>query len=108
MNENRSTKGAGPDALPPNTPNLAPAGRILDTSQFNTCPAYRELINLRNAFAHPSLLSATTMVSSTSNKVLGISGNLLIYCLSTEKPTPVPHNNIYIASSKAFGSSMGK
>ena len=40
MNENRSTKGAGPDALPPNTPSLAPAGRTLDTSQLGTLPEY--------------------------------------------------------------------
>ena len=35
---NKSTRGAGPDALPPNTLSLEPAGLIFDTSQVGTSP----------------------------------------------------------------------
>ena len=34
QNLNKSSKGAGPDALPPNVFNLAPAGRTSDTSHL--------------------------------------------------------------------------
>ena len=103
---NRSTKGAGPDARPPKVLSLAPAGRTLDTSHLGISPAYSILIRRRYAFAQPSLLSCTTIVESLSNSSSGTSGRLLMYWRSQENPTPVPHNRMNIASSKALGSSM--
>ena len=38
----------------------------------------------------------------------GTSGSLLTYCRSTEKPTPVPHSKMNIASSKDLTSSTGR
>ena len=39
VNVNKSSKGAGPLALPPNVLSLAPCGRILLTSNCGICPA---------------------------------------------------------------------
>ena len=44
-----------------------------------------------NALAHPSLESAILITSSVlSNSTSGMVGRSLMYCLSTENPTPVP------------------
>ena len=48
------------------------------------------------------------MVCSDSKSFSGTSGRLDMYLDSTEKPTPVPHNNINIASSNDLGSSTGR
>ena len=108
MNRNKLSKGVGPDALPPNIFSLAPAGLTRDKSHLGISPAHSKANSLRKAFAHPSLLSLTIIVSSVSNNNPGTSGNLFMQSRSTEKPTPVPHISIYIASSNAFGSSTGK
>ena len=52
---NRSSKGSGPDALPPNVFSLAPAGRTLLKSHFGILPAYSKLINSLNPVAQPIL-----------------------------------------------------
>ena len=105
---NKSTSGSGPDALPPKVLSLAPAGRTPETSHLGTSPAYSKARTCRKALAHPSLESLTLMTVPLLYKSTGISGNLDTYFCSTLKPTPVPHNKIYIASSKALGSSIGK
>ena len=104
---NRSIKGAGPEALPPNVFSLAPAGLTSETSHLGTSPAHRSANTCLNALAQPSLLSLTIIVVSLSNMV-GTSGNLDMYCRSTLNPTPVPHSSINIASSKLLGSSTGR
>ncbi len=108
VNSNNSFNGSGPLALPPKVFNLAPAGRIFLRSYFGTSPEYNNAISCLRAFAQPSLLSDTTIVVSLSKIFSGISGSLSIYLCSTLNPTPVPHNRIYIASSKLFGSSIGR
>ena len=67
--------------------------------------AARENANVR---AQPILLSATTMVLSVLWKVSATTGSLVMKLRSTLKPTPVPHINTYISSSKLRGESMAK
>ena len=56
----------------------------------------------------PQGSSATDITSSVfSNSLSGIVGNLSMYCLSTENPTPVPFISIYNTSSNALGLSIG-
>src|SRR5210317_592031 len=104
---NNSSRGAGPDALPPNVFSLAPAGLTCDTSHFGTCPTYNIAMSSLNALAQPGLLSATVMIVVLSSKCSLTIGNLSTFSLSTEKPTPVPHIKIYIHSSNERGLSTG-
>ena len=108
VNLNNSSKGSGPLALPPKVFSFAPAGRTFDKFHLGISPEYNKAISCRKLLAQPSLLSDTDIVVSDSNIFSGISGSFCIYFCSTEKPTPVPQSKIYIASSKALGSSIGK
>ena len=108
VKSNKFTNGCGPLALPPNVFNRCPAGRILFTFILGILFVYRYDIKSLNALAHPSLESATEMTSSVcSNSLSGMVGSLSTYCLSTEKPTPVPFINMYSTSSKERGLSIG-
>ena len=104
---NKSTKGAGPLALPPKVLRRAPAGRTFVISHFGISPAQSRAKTCLKALAQPSLLSRTDTTVSLSIR-LGTSGSLSINCLSTENPTPVPHSKINIASSKALTSSTAR
>ena len=76
---NRSTNGAGPLARPPNVFNFAPAGLTRLTSHKGMTPLYKEVINVRNEYAQPSLESATMIVSSKLMRFIGTIGNSLTY-----------------------------
>ena len=99
--------GSGPDALPPNVFNLAPAGLTPQVSNCGICPIYNIAINSRKDLAQPGLLSPTLITVSDSWKSSLMIGSLSTFSRSTENPTPVPHINIYIHSSKALGLSTG-
>ena len=103
----KSTRGWGPDALPPNVFNLAPDGLTCVTSKDGTCPTYNMAISSRNALAQPGLLSPTVITVVLFSKCSLTTGNLSTFSLSTENPTPVPHIRIYIHSSKLLGLSTG-
>ena len=45
VNLNKSSRGSGPDDLPPNVFNLAPAGRRRDKSHLGICPEYNNDIS---------------------------------------------------------------
>ena len=72
---NKSTKGSGPEARPPNVLSGVPAALTLDTSHFAICPPYNKETNSFNALAHPNLLSATTITVSVSYNSSGITGS---------------------------------
>ena len=106
-NWNSSSRGAGPEARPPNVLSLSPAGRTSEVSHWGTCPAYRSEMSSRRDLAHPGLLSPTLITVSVLCMSSLTTGNLSMQCRSTEKPTPVPHIKMYIVSSNALGLSTG-
>jgi len=69
---------------------------------WEVIPSHRADNSFLNAFAHPNLLSCTTITSSTLLNVSGTIGSLAISCRSQENPTPVPFIRIYSASLKAL------
>ena len=108
VNLNKLTRGSAPDALPPITFSLAPAGLTLDTSHVGIIPEYNKATNSLYAFAHPVLLSSTVITTSDSCMFSLMIGSLSTFSLSTENPTPVPHIRMYIASSNDLGLSTGR
>ena len=105
---NKSSNGCAPDARPPNVSSLAPAGRTPDISHLGILPAYSIAISSRNADAHPTLLSPTTIVLSVLWNDSATTGSLVMKLRSTLNPTPVPHISTYISSSKLRGESMAR
>ena len=61
-------------------------------------PSHKLDRSFLNAFAHPSLLSPTTITSSQGLTTSGIFGSLSISCLSQLNPTPVPFIRMYSIS----------
>ena len=83
MKLKRSTRGSGPEALPPKVFNGAPASLTLLISHLGICPPYSNEISSLNALAQPNLESATTIVVSVSYSSSGTCGSLLQYSSST-------------------------
>ena len=108
VNTNKSIKGCGPEARPPNVLSGSPAPLTLLVSHLGHSPAYRRDISCLNDLAQPIFESGTTIAVSESWNASATSGSLPTYCLSTLNPTPVPQSKIYISSSKARGWSIGR
>ena len=64
-----------------------------------------DLENLGSSFYDFIKSNNFTFINILSETMIG---NLSTFSLSTEKPTPVPHINIYIASSNERGLSTGR
>ena len=100
---NNSSSGSAPLLLPPKVLRIAPAGRTPETSHLGISPWYSKPIVSLSALAQPILESATLIVVSVSLNSSATSGSLLMYCRSTENPTPVPHISTYNTSSNTRG-----
>ena len=103
VNSNRDTRGAGPEALPPNVLSLAPAGRTLLTSHEGTSPAQSIASSCLKLLAQPTLLSGTTITLSVVWNSSATTGSFSTSSRSQLNPTPVPQSRMYMHSSNARG-----
>ena len=106
QNSNSSANGSGPLALPPNVTSLAPAGRISLRSHLGICPVNNSPRSSLKLLHQPSLESSTCSTVFVLYNSSGTGGNSCTNCLSTEKPTPVPHSKQCISSGNLNTRSM--
>ena len=84
-----SSRGPGPDDLPPKVLSLAPCGLNFDKSHSTSYPSHIEVQVANVPNAQPSLESSKTILffSPFSFFTLGI---FSMYLLDTSTPTPAP------------------